>query len=183
MVLSPLSAARWRRRLRSFAALALLTALALAVWSGMPATVATVPLADVIDGDSLRVRRDGAMLTLRLAGIDAVEYRQPCATGTPDEWACGHAARTALERLVGAGPLHCELGARDAYRRTLATCRTHPFPDGSDLGAEMVRLGWAVSIDDHYAIEQAEAETGRRGIWRTPFTPPAEWRAAQAETP
>ena len=154
----------------------LMAALALIVWSRMPATVATVPLAHVIDGDSLRVRQDGRALTIRLTGIDAVEYRQPCGS-PPAAWACGHDARTALAKLVGAGPLHCELGAKDAYRRTLATCRTHPFPDGVDLGAEMVRLGWAVSIDDTYAVEQAEAEAKRRGIWRGDFTPPAEWRA------
>ncbi|PKQ00178.1 MAG: hypothetical protein CVT74_04970, partial [Alphaproteobacteria bacterium HGW-Alphaproteobacteria-13] len=165
VILSPLSRIRWRRRLRSFAALMLMAALALIVWSRMPATIATVPLAHVIDGDSLRVRQDGAMLTIRLNGVDAVEYRQRCDSAAR-EWACGHEARAALEKLVGAGPLHCELSARDAYRRTLATCRTRPFPDGVDLGAEMVRLGWAVSIDDSYALEQAEAEAKRRGIWR-----------------
>ena len=145
----------------------------------MPATVATLPPVHVIDGDSLRAARDGAMLTLRLSGIDAVEYRQRC-MDTAGEWACGQQARAALESLVGKAPLHCELGAKDAYRRTLATCRTRPFPDGVDVGAEMVRLGWAVSIDDAYALEQAEAEAKRRGIWRGDFAPPAEWRAGHA---
>ena len=161
-----------------------IAALALLVWSRVPAMVATVPLVHVIDGDSLRVRQDGAELTLRLSGIDAVEYRQPCGDAS-ESWPCGREARAALEKLVGKGPLHCELGAKDAYRRTLATCRTRPFPDGTDLGAEMVRLGWAVSIDDAYALEQAEAEAKRRGIWRGDFAPPAEWRAshARAEAP
>jgi endonuclease YncB( thermonuclease family) len=170
---------RWRRRLRSFTALLLLSALALIVWSRMPATVATLPPAHVIDGDSLHVRRDGATLTIRLTGIDAVEYRQPCQDAN-GPWPCGREARDALEKLVGTGPLHCELGAKDAYRRTLAACRTRPFPDGVDLGAEMVRQGWAVSIDDSYAVEQAEAEAKRRGIWRGGFTPPGEWRADHA---
>lgn len=159
----------------------MLAALALIAWSRMPATVRAVPPARVIDGDSLGVRQDGALLTIRLKGIDAVEYRQPC-MGPAGEWACGHDARAVLEKLVGAGPLHCELGAKDAYRRTLATCRTQPFPDGVDLGAEMVRLGWAVSIDDAYALEQAEAEAKRRGIWRGSFAPPAEWRASHGRT-
>lgn len=145
----------------------------------MPATVETMPLAQVIDGDSLRVRQDGAMLTIRLTGIDAVEYRQSCRDAT-GSWECGRDARAALEKLVGTGPLHCELSAKDAYRRTLANCRTHPYPDGIDLGAEMVRQGWAVSIDDEYALEQAEARARGRGIWRGHFTPPAEWRAEQA---
>jgi endonuclease YncB( thermonuclease family) len=37
-----------------------------------------------------------------------------------------------------------------------------------------------VSIDDSYAVEQAEAEAKRRGIWRGGFTPPGEWRADHA---
>ncbi|HMO74794.1 MAG TPA: thermonuclease family protein [Sphingopyxis sp.] len=169
---------RWRRRLRSFAALALLAAMALAVWLSLPAPVATLPLVEVIDGDSLRVRRDGAALTVRLAGLDAVEYRQDCAHADGRRWPCGREARAALEKLAGRGPLHCALQARDRYGRTLATCRTRPFPEGHDLGAEMVRQGWAVAAGDAYPVEDGEARAKRRGIWQGAFIPPADWRAA-----
>ena len=167
---------RWRRRARSLAGLFLLAALAFAAWVWLPAPVATVPLVHVIDGDSLTVRQEDAPLTIRLTGIDAVEYRQDCTrTGAP--WPCGREARSALEKLAGRGALHCELAAKDHYGRTLATCRTAAFPDGIDLGAEMVRQGWAVATSDAYMVEEAEAQARQRGIWQGNFVRPADWRA------
>jgi endonuclease YncB( thermonuclease family) len=174
--LPSLARIRWRRRLRSLAGLLLLTGLAFAAWVWLPAPVATVPLAHVIDDDSLTVRQEDAPLTIRLTGIDAVEYRQDCTrTGAP--WPCGREARSALEKLAGRGALHCELAARDHYGRTLATCRTAAFPDGIDLGAEMVRQGWAVATSDAYMVEEAEAQARQRGIWQGSFARPVDWRA------
>lgn len=167
---------RWRRRARSLAGLFLLAALAFAAWVWLPAPVTTVPLVHVIDGDSLTVRQEDAPLTIRLTGIDAVEYRQDCTrTGAP--WPCGREARSALEKLAGRGALHCELAAKDHYGRTLATCRTAAFPDGIDLGAEMVRQGWAVATSDAYMVEEAEAQARQRGIWQGGFVRPTDWRA------
>lgn len=174
-----LSRLRWLRRLRTLAALILLAALALAAWVLSPVPVTTVPLVDVIDGDSLRVRQDDRQVALRLTGIDAVEYRQECGREGNSRWPCGREARAAFVKLAGNGPLHCTLTARDAYRRTLATCRTLPYPDGIDLGAEMVRQGWAVATDGTYLIEEAEARARRRGIWQGDFVRPDAWRAAQ----
>ena len=175
---SPLTRLRWRRRIRSFFALILLAGLAFAAWVWLPAPVATVPLVHVIDGDSLTVRHAEIQTTIRLTGLDAVEYRQDCARPDGTRWACGREARAMLEKLAGRGPIHCELAAKDAYRRTLATCRTHPFPDGVDLGAEMVRQGGAVASGDAYLAEEALAQAKRRGIWQGSFVRPADWRAA-----
>ncbi|HEV2597427.1 thermonuclease family protein [Sphingopyxis sp.] len=174
--LSPLTRLRWRRRFRSLAALLLLAGLALFAWLWQPAPVAMVPLVHVIDGDSLTVRQQDKVLTIRLTGIDAVEYRQNCARGAV-RWLCGREARTALEKLAGRGPLHCEVAAKDRYDRTLATCRTAPYPDGVDLAAEMVRQGWAVATSDAYMAEEAEAQARRRGIWQGDFMRPENWRA------
>ncbi len=168
----------WRRRLRSLLALLLIAAMAMIAWTWLPSPVHVVPLVHVIDGDSLTVRQNGEPVTIRLTGIDAAEYRQDCARRDASRWPCGRDARTALERLAGGGPLHCEVAAKDRYDRTLATCRTRPFPDGIDLGAEMVRLGWAVATSDDYLPEEAEAEAQRRGIWQGDFVRPAAWRAA-----
>lgn len=168
---------RWRRRLRRAGALLLLVVLMIGAWTSLPASLSDVSLIHVIDGDSLKIRHDGAVLDIRLRGIDAVEYRQDC--GEPrDErrWACGREARGTLERLSGRGPLRCDLGAKDRYGRTLATCRSAPAPEGVDLNAEMVRRGFAVASGDDYLMEQAEARAARRGIWQGDFTPPAEWR-------
>jgi endonuclease YncB( thermonuclease family) len=169
---------RWRRRFRSFAALLLLIALALAAWVWMPVPAVTAPLIHVIDGDSLTVEQDGAPLTIRLTGIDAAEYRQDCARDDASRWPCGHEARAMLEKLAGRGPLTCEVAAKDRYDRTLAACRTRPFPDGIDLGAEMVRQGGAIATSDAYVVEEAEAQAKRRGIWQGDFVRPADWRAA-----
>ncbi len=168
----------WRRRLRSLLALLLIAAMAMIAWTWLPSPVHVVPLVHVIDGDSLTVRQGDGPVTIRLTGIDAAEYRQDCARRDASRWPCGRDARTALERLAGGGPLHCEVAAKDRYNRTLATCRTRPFPDGIDLGAEMVRLGWAMATSDDYLPEEAEAEAQRRGIWEGDFVRPAAWRAA-----
>lgn len=177
-----LSRLRWRRRLRSLGALILLAGLAYSAWSWLPVPVATVPLVHVIDGDSLSIRQGEARVTIRLTGIDAVEYRQSCIGKDQQNWPCGREARSALEKIAGRGPLHCELGARDRHGRTLAMCRTRPDPDGVDLGAEMVRQGWAVATGDAYMIEEVEAQARRRGIWQGPFVRPAEWRTEKQRT-
>lgn len=178
MPFSPLTRARWCRRFRSLGALLVLSALACALWVWMPPPVMTMPLIHVIDGDSLTMRQGEERIVVRLTGLDAVEYTQDCGRADGSRWLCGREARSALEKLAGPGPLHCELTAKDIYRRTLATCRTQPFPEGVDLGAEMVRQGWAVATDDAYLIEEAEAQAGRRGIWQGRFSRPADWRAA-----
>lgn len=178
MPMSPLTRLRWRRRLRTLAAILLLGGLALAtaIWRTGPPLVA--PLVHIIDGDSLTVRQDGAPMTIRLTGLDAVEYRQDCVRSDGGTWPCGHEARRALEKLAGSEPLHCDIAAKYRYGRTLASCRTRPFPEGLDLGGEMVRLGWAVATDDAYPVEEAAAQAARRGIWQGSFTRPADWRAA-----
>jgi endonuclease YncB( thermonuclease family) len=173
---SSLARLRWRRRFRSLLAIMLLAGLALVAWTWLPAPAPAVPLVHVIDGDSLTVRQDDAPVTIRLTGIDAVEYRQDCARGAV-RWPCGREARSALEKLAGRGPLHCEVAAKDRYDRTLAACRTAPYPDGVDLGAEMVRQGWAVATSEAYMVEEAEAQAKRRGIWQGDFMRPENWRA------
>ncbi len=175
---SSLTRLRWRRRLRSLLALLLIVVLAMITWVWLPAPVHVVQPIHVIDGDSLTVRQEGGRVTIRLTGIDAPEYRQDCARRDASRWPCGRDARTALENLAGRAPQHCEVAAKDRYDRTLATCRSQPFPDGIDLGAEMVRLGWAVATSHAYIAEEAEAKAARRGIWQGSFVRPAEWRAA-----
>lgn len=182
MPLAPLTRMRWRRRFRSLAALLLLAGLAWSAWVWMPPAITTVPLVRVTDGDSLTVREGDVPIPIRLMGFDAVEYRQDCARRDGSRWPCGHEARAALETIAGHGPLHCELSAKDAYGRTLAACRTRPFPDGIDLGAEMVRQGWAVATSDAYLVEEGEAQAKRRGIWAGSFVRPAEWRAANGRS-
>ncbi len=108
-------------------------------------------------------------------GIDAPELDQQCRRNRTD-YPCGTEARDALERLVSAGPLSCERLYEDPYGRTVARCSVA----GTDLGAEMVRQGWAVDFkrysDGAYADEEALARAGKRGLWAGKFEVPAQWR-------
>lgn len=121
----------------------------------------------VVDGDSLEV----AGREVRLAGIDAPEFRQTCVGPRGDE-PCGRQARDALVRLVGPGPVDCTVVDRDRYDRDVALCRI----GGRDVNAEMVRQGHAVAFG-RFESEEAEARAARRGVWATRFERPADWRA------
>lgn len=56
--------------------------------------------------------------------------------------------------------------------------------DGLELDAEIVRLGWALDNrpgDDpfprpEYELQEAEARSAGRGMWRGAFVAPWEWR-------
>lgn len=129
----------------------------------------------VIDGDSLRIGKD----EIRIAGIDAPEYRQLCGDGAGGEWACGKAAREALVALVAAGDLRCTERARDRYGRALSDCTA----GARDVAAAQARAGFAEGAGDSrfdsHEREIAEARAARRGIWRGPHAHPADWRRAQ----
>jgi endonuclease YncB( thermonuclease family) len=47
---------------------------------------------------------------------------------------------------------------------------------GQDVGAVMVRQGWALDYERYsggaYAAEQLEAEQAQRGLWSGSFVPP-----------
>jgi endonuclease YncB( thermonuclease family) len=132
----------------------------------------------VIDGDSLRM--DGR--EIRLAGIDAPEYRQTCTDEKGAAWPCGKEARNALERLVRAGGVSCHTQIEDRYGRALARCRA----GGSDIAEALARQGWADGAGDRRFAEPsaaiAEAKRAKRGIWRGGHSLPADWRKANAGT-
>ena len=135
----------------------------------------THPLLRVIDGDTLDVdlngdgRLDPPWERLRLLYIDAPEI-EPSPKGL--DLAHGLPAKAALAALVAAGPLQVEVlkgNERDRYGRTLAMLWAGPTP----VNLELVRLGHAEfdtrftfpSDYDAYVRAEAEAFTGRRGIW------------------
>jgi endonuclease YncB( thermonuclease family) len=142
---------------------------------------APVPVAGqklvVVDGDSFAL----GPRKLRLDGIDAPEYRQNCRDARGGEWACGRAARAALEQLLTGAGLACEAEAHDRYARALATCRSASTPD---LAAAQVLAGMAVSDEFHgmrsYGDEEDAAKAARRGIWQGDFMRPADFRAGLA---
>ena len=165
---------RWLRRLAALAALLLLM-LVIAEFRAPPERLTADGAAvQVIDGDSLRVGER----TVRLQGIDAVEFHQPCRMPDGEEWRCGAEARKALAVLVGKGGLACEPRATDNFGRAVSTCSVRGV---EDLAAALVVQGWAVSGDGEregdYTAEQQIARNAKRGIWRGSFDRPAVWRA------
>ncbi len=138
----------------------------------------------VVDGDTLRL--EGR--TYRLWGIDAPELIQVCQRDG-QAYACGREAAAYLRSLLvpepvlgenvtpGAPPqLVCTPRTSDQYGRTAALCRL----GDKDLGAEMVRAGWALVFTRHssdYAPEEDDARETRRGLWAGTFDMPWDWRA------
>lgn len=122
--------------------------------------------ASVVDGDTIDLHGQH----VRLWGIDAPESRQTCGT-----WRCGQAAALALADHIGARTVTCEQRGT-SWERIVATCSV----GGSDIGAWLVRNGWAVDAPKYsrhrYAPEQAEARAARRGVWASSFEEPWVWR-------
>lgn len=124
----------------------------------------------IADGDSLNIATEHEILEVRLAEIDAPEYKQPH----------GKTARKALTKLLLGKRVTVEEQTIDQYGRVIARL----YSDEHDISAEMVKQGHAwvyreYSFDiDLYKLEN-EAETAKRGLWALPKsqrTPPWEWR-------
>ncbi len=121
----------------------------------------------VVDGDTLAFGEE----RVRILDIDAPEMDQSCLDAKGRAYACGEAATRALEGLAGEAEVRCSGPGRDVYGRMLARCEA----GGRDLGAEMVRSGWAViyrKLTDAYAAEEAAAEAAGAGMWAGRFDMP-----------
>jgi endonuclease YncB( thermonuclease family) len=135
----------------------------------------------VFNGDTIRI--DGR--TFRLWGIDAPELIQACQIDGRN-YACGREAAAYLRTLLTPEPgspadaplpqVVCEARVADQFGRPAAVCRVGEL----DLGAEMVRAGWALVFAPHgndYAPQEAEARAALRGLWAGSFEAPWDWRA------
>ncbi len=143
--------------------------------------VITAGTARVVDGDTLEL----AGQRVRIWGIDAPEHGQMCESGDwmlsvkpprPLVYECGRDATAVLAELTRDRTVTCEQVDRDHYKRIVARCRT----EAGDIGAEMVRRGWAVDYTRYskgaYAAEQREAQQDMVGMWSGRFVMPDQWR-------
>jgi len=83
----------------------------------------------VIDGDTIVIQQT----KIRLAGIDAPELEQP--------W--GQKAKWEMVRICNGQIITARLNGEVSYDRLVATCH---LPDGTDIGAEIVRRGLAIDL-------------------------------------
>lgn len=127
--------------------------------------------ARAIDGDSLVVNGR----ELRLKGLDAPEWRQFC-TVAGREFPCGRRAAEALTRWLKRGLVTCIGHERDRYDRLLVQCRVN----GVDIGADLVKNGFAVDYGG-YPEEEKAASEDRRGIWAGTFERPDAYRRRQRQ--
>jgi len=128
--------------------------------------------ASVIDGDTIEVQGQ----RIRIEGIDAPESRQTCTDKTTGaEVRCGQQAAFWLSDFIGARPVACVEGGTDRYTRVLARCNVQ----GQDIGAAMVRAGWALAFVRYsrdYVADEAAARASIAGMWQWNFVPPGDWR-------
>ncbi len=117
----------------------------------------------VMDGDTVLLVPDGERepVKFRIQGIDAPESCQPG----------GDRARDALIGMVLRQTVRIELTGQDSYGRQLGRL----WVQEQDVGAEMVRAGWAWAYSFRtgrgpYVAQQREAERERRGLFAAQAT-------------
>jgi micrococcal nuclease len=97
---------------------------------------------EISDGDTLRI----ANIRVRLQGVDAPEM----------DMAGGSAAKNRLADIVGQQTIRCELTGERNRDRFIAVCY---LPDGSDIGAELIRRGAALDCAPFSKGRYASLET------------------------
>lgn len=118
------------------------------------------PFVSIIDGDSFKVKVQGAVMDVRLQGIDAPEIDQPF----------GKQARGILERLIRDQQVVLVFDDVDHYGRIVARA----WVRNVDINLEMIRRGAAwfdseyARDDELYSAEQ-KARAAKQGLWSLPL--------------
>jgi endonuclease YncB( thermonuclease family) len=149
--------------------------------AAVPKAHVIIGMAQVIDGDSIRIGDQ----QIRLQAIDAPEMDQKCGDAGK-EWRCGLAARRRVTEIINNQVVTCLADpseTHDRFGRFLGFCATE---DGIAINQEMVRSGYARAFTRYIAgkshqREFEDAETGaralRRGIWAGTHQAPWDFRA------
>lgn len=124
-------------------------------------------------------------VTYRLGGIDAPAPDQVCIDDHADSWGCGVEARDQLASLIGDRDVRCEdLGADKTYPKWhLGICTAGN--DTTSLNQLLVRRGFAINSasggTSRFGDDEADARTGRRGLWKGCFISPREFRTGRKD--
>ncbi len=129
---------------------------------------ASAQLIRVVDGDTIIAKVRGEQITIRLAGIDCPEMKQPG----------GQAAKAFTEKSLGNGKFSYKSKRWGKNNRRLATITTSK---GKNLNILLVRKGhaWAYPKKASKLIvtEEIKAKKSKVGIWAGDPEPPWEYRA------
>lgn len=137
---------------------------------------------EVVDGDTLRVRVAGEVVTVRLIGIDAPERSHPSLGKEffADESAA-HLSSVCLGKTVR---MEADAEGSDKYDRLLRYVFL-PSPDGRLLNFEMLRTGFAraytrfpFSRKDDFVAAEGLARREGNGLWRDGGAAEARWLAS-----
>jgi endonuclease YncB( thermonuclease family) len=122
----------------------------------------------VLDGDTVLIRREGGLLKIRLAEIDAPEKAQTF----------GATSSRSLSDMVKDKQVKIVSQTMDQYGRMVA----HLSVAGLDVNAEQIRRGMAWEYSNFHSNKalvdlQNEARQAPRGLWTLSNPqPPWEWR-------
>jgi endonuclease YncB( thermonuclease family) len=129
------SAAIWQlaRRAPTWILLAIVGGALLFGWAhGQPGAVSGS--VRVIDGDTIAI----GSVHVRLNGVDAPEVVHP---GYDHDDDFGPESRDEMRRIIGGAIVRCELNGERSHERLVGVCF---LPDGTDIGAEIIRRGLAL---------------------------------------
>lgn len=124
----------------------------------------------VVDGDTIKVMREGNEVKILLAGIDCPEKKQPF----------GRRAKNYTYGLAFGQVVRIKEKATSKYGRIIADVI---LPEGINLNQQLVWAGLAwwyrkqAPDDSRLAEMETKAQKAKRGLWadKTPI-PPWEWR-------
>jgi len=106
---------------------------------------------------------------------------QPCYVGSKT-WDCSTASAKTLLNLVGTQEIACEQRRVDGFGRVFAVCKAGEV----DLNRALVEAGMAIALPKEtpdYVASEAAAKSKGIGVWRGPFTAPADYREMLAGHP
>ncbi|MDO4936681.1 MAG: thermonuclease family protein [Sutterellaceae bacterium] len=133
----------------------------------------------VIDGDTIKVITNDAVIQVRIRGIDAPESDQPF----------GGEARSALNKLISGQNVILNTDGKDSHGRVLASVAV----GGNDVGLYMIERGYAWYYQDYgfqipadwqqaYRTAESTARLNGDGLWQASGTvPPWSWRKQRRE--
>lgn len=127
----------------------------------------------VVDGDSFELLG----IRVRLFGVDAPDPDQTCSLNGAS-WNCGLDARWALGDRIGLNWVVCIERSRDPDGSVSAVCYLGGI-GGPELNGWIVAQGWALARRQEsqaYLADEEAARRAGRGLWRSQFVPPWEWR-------